>query len=67
MINKVVKFNRESANATPDDLMTVRECAQFAQCSKDHIYDLVHSGRLKGHPRGYLKVSLSEVIRAMES
>jgi excisionase family DNA binding protein len=51
---------------TPDDLMTVRECAQEAQCSKDHIYDLVHSGRLKGYPRGYLKVSLSEALRAME-
>ena len=65
MINKVVQFGKRSI-ATPDDLMTVRECAINAQCSKDYIYDLINSGRLKEYKRGYKKVSYSEAIRAME-
>ena len=66
MINKVVQFNRESRNATPTDLVTVKECAINAQCSKDYIYDLINSGKLKEYKRGYKKVSYSEAIRVME-
>ena len=65
MINKVVKFEKKSI-VTPDDLMTVRECAEIAQCSKDFIYDLINSGRLREYKRGYKKVSYSEAIRVME-
>ena len=53
--------------ATPDDLMTVRECAFQAKCSRDYIYDLINSGKLKEYKRGYKKVSYSEAIRVMES
>ena len=65
MINKVVKFEKKSI-VTPDDLMTVRECAESVQCSKDFIYDLINSGRLREYKRGYKKVSYSEALKAME-
>ena len=66
MINKVVKFEKKSI-VTPDDLMTVRQCAELMDCSRDFIYDLINSGRLKEYKRGYKKVSYSEALRVMES
>ena len=62
-MSNIVKFNR--IVETPDDLMTVKQCAENAQCSRDYIYDLINSGRLKEYKRGYKKVSYSEALRVM--
>ena len=63
-MSKVIKLN--CIVETPDDLMTVKQCAESAQCSKDYIYDLINAGRLKEYKRGYKKVSYSEALRVME-
>lgn len=63
MKNNVISFDRD---ATPKDLMTVKTFAQKWGCDKSYLYKLRDRGKIRLYRRGYLKVSESEALRAME-
>ncbi len=64
MHGHVIKLKTQGA--TPDDLMTVRQFAEKRGCSKSYIYKLRDQQKIKLYPRGRLKVSESEALKAME-
>lgn len=65
-MQNVIKLKRELEKPTPDDLMTIRACAEKHGTSKGYIYKLYYKGKIKIYPRGYSKVSESEVLKAMD-
>lgn len=66
IMKNIILFKNDKIIASPDDLMTVKECAQKVKCSITTIYRLMYNNKIKRYKRGYLKVSLSEVLEALE-
>ena len=63
MQNKIIQFEKK---VIPDDLITVKQCAEKCGCTPQYLYKLRDLQKLKMYPRGYMKVSEREALQAME-
>lgn len=62
-MNNVIKFNKD---ATPDDLITIKNFAKKYELSVSFLYKLFYKGKIKRYKRGFWKLSEKEVLKVLE-